>query len=95
MKRANPLVVEVEEGQVVQLLQHHVARVVENVGARMVVDCVKEALEGSAIMQVFAGMQLEADVHAGFVEGVRMGRQRRASSLKVSSTRPAGRCGQG
>ena len=34
MKRAHALVIKIEKRQIIQLLQNHVARVVENVGAR-------------------------------------------------------------
>ena len=55
----------------------------------------QEALEGDAIVQVFAGMNFEAQVDAYLFEGVRMGFPRRRHSPKASSIRPAGRCGQG
>ena len=90
-----PIVIEIEEGKIVQLLQHHVAWIVENVGARMIVDGGEKALEGRAVVQVFAGMQFEAGVDAGLVEGVQNRQPAARSSAKASSIRPAGRCGQG
>ena len=43
---ADALVVDVDEGQVVELLQHEVAGVVEDVAARVVADALEEHLEG-------------------------------------------------
>ena len=56
--------------QVVQLLQHEVARVVEQAGALVVADTVEEHLVAHAVVQVFAGVDLVADVHPRGVEGV-------------------------
>jgi hypothetical protein len=49
------LVVEVDEGDVVELLQQEVARVVVDAGARVAADRVDEALEGGAVVDVLAG----------------------------------------
>ena len=49
------------------------ARVVENAGALVAANGIEEALEGHAIMQVFARMQFIADVHAGLVKRVEDG----------------------
>ena len=70
VKCANALVIEIEKSQIIQLLQNHVAGIVKNVGARMISDSGEKALEGRAVVQVFAGMQLEAYIHARFVEGI-------------------------
>src|SRR5690348_11712286 len=70
VERANALVVDVDEGEVVQLLQDEVTRVVQDVGARVLADAVEKALERHAVMQILARVQLEADIHAGFIESV-------------------------
>ena len=56
--------------EVVELLQQEVRRVVVDAAARMVVHALEEHLEGDAVEQVLARMQLEADAAAGLVEGV-------------------------
>ena len=89
------LVVDVDERQIVELLQQEVRRVVVDVAARMAVDRVEEHLEGGAVEQVLAGMDLVADVDAGLVEGVEDRPPAPASSSKAVSIRPGGRCGQG
>ena len=70
VKRFDALVVEVDESGVVELLQQEVARVVEDVRALMIADGFEETLERRAVVQVFAGMDLERDVDAGLVEGI-------------------------
>ena len=62
--------VDVDEVEIVELLQHEMRRVVVDLGARMVVQPLEEHLEGDAVDQVLAGVELIADVHAMLVEGV-------------------------
>ena len=70
VKRLDALVIDVDEAQVVELLQQEMARVVVDVAARVVAEALEEHLEGHAVDQVLAGMELVADVDAGLVEGV-------------------------
>ena len=56
--------VEVDELDIVELLQHEVRGIVVDAAARMVVEPLQEHLEGGAVHHVLAGMQLEADVDA-------------------------------
>ena len=70
MERFNARMVEINKGQVIHLLKQHVARVVENVAARMVIHQRQKTLEGYAVVQIFPRMQLKADVHALLVEGI-------------------------
>ena len=62
--------VDVDEGEIVELLQHEVARIVEDVAARMVVDALQQHLECDAVMQILARMDLVAEIDPGLVEGV-------------------------
>src|SRR5690606_10830273 len=64
------LVIEIDEREVVELLEHEVARVVKNARARMSADRFDETLERRAVVQILARMQLEADVDARVVERV-------------------------
>ena len=66
-------VVVVEEKDRVHLLQEHVAGVIENRRAGVVVDGAEESLKGDAVVKVFAGVKLEAEIDAGIVEGVEDG----------------------
>src|SRR5258706_2856105 len=70
MQRLDARVVDVDELEVVELLQHEVRWVVVDAAARVVVDTLEEHLEGRAVEQVLARMQLEADVAAGGFERI-------------------------
>ena len=67
VERLDALVIDVDEGQIVELLQQEVRRVVVDVAALVAADRVEEHLEGGAVEHVLAGMNLEADVDAGLV----------------------------
>jgi hypothetical protein len=70
VKRAHALVIKIKKSQIIHLLQHHVARVVQNVRARMAAHCPKKSVEGRAVVQILAGMQLKAHIHARIVERI-------------------------
>ena len=59
---ADALMVDVDEGQVVKLLQHEVAGIVENIRPRMAPDRSQEAFEGDPIVQIFPGVDFEAEI---------------------------------
>src|SRR4051794_4333360 len=54
--------IDVDERQVIQLLQKEVGRIVVDVTARVAPDGVQEHLERDTVENVFAGMNLEADI---------------------------------
>ena len=62
--------VDVDVLQVIQPLQHIVGRIVEHAGPLMAADPLEEHLIGDAVMQVFAGVDLEADVDADILRMV-------------------------
>ena len=64
------LVVDVDEVEIVELLQQEMRRIVVDVAARVPADRVEEHLEGGAVENVLARMDLVADVDAGVVIGV-------------------------
>src|SRR5208337_4425388 len=68
VERLDPLVVDVDEFEIIELLQHEVRRIVVDRAALVALDRVEEALECRAVEQVLAGMELVADVAAGVVE---------------------------
>ncbi|VFS41209.1 Uncharacterised protein [Serratia liquefaciens] len=85
VKRFNTRMIDIDIGQVVHLLQMQVARVIEHIAARMVIHQRKKTLKGHAIVQVFAGVDLIADIDPCSSKRSSSGRQRRASSAKASS----------
>ena len=70
VERADALVVEVDEAEIVELLQHEMTRVVEDLAAPMVADARQEHLEAGAVVQVLAGMDLEAHINTRGVERI-------------------------
>src|SRR5271166_246893 len=70
VERLDPLVVDVDELEIVELLQHEVRRIVVDRAALVALDRVEEALERRSVEQVLAGMELISDVAAGVVERV-------------------------
>src|SRR5258708_8748643 len=59
MKHFYAVVIEIEELQVVELLQHEMAGIEQHVASGMLLDPLQEHLKGDAIVQVFSGMDLE------------------------------------
>src|SRR3546814_10475105 len=68
VEHADPLVINVDELQIVERLQHIMAGIIEDVGARMIVDAREEAFEGHPVVQILAGMNLIGEVDPLFVE---------------------------
>jgi len=69
VERADALTVEIDEAEIVDVLQEEMRGIVENGEARVSADGVEEPLEAGAVVDVLAGMDLEADVDPGVVEG--------------------------
>ncbi len=70
MKHPNALVIDVDELEIVERLQHVVAGIVENAGARVIVDGCEEAFERHAVVQIFARMDLVGEIDAFFLERI-------------------------
>ena len=70
VKHLDALVIEVDVFEVVELLQNEMARVEEDVAARMIFHAVEEHFEAGAIVEIFAGVDFEAEVDADVVEFV-------------------------
>ena len=67
MKRLDPLVIDVDEADVVEVLQAKVRRIVVDAAALVTAHHVEEALVSGAVEKIFAGMQLEADIDTELV----------------------------
>src|SRR6266545_4876114 len=64
---ADSLGVNVDEGQIVQLLQDEMGRIVVDRATRVIAGALVEHLEGNAVAHVLAGMYLIAEVDARFL----------------------------
>ena len=73
VKHFNAVVIEVDVFEIVELLDDEVARIVEEVAARVIVEALEKHFEGDAVVEIFAGVDLEAEIDVGFVEGVEDG----------------------
>src|SRR6266481_2780302 len=62
MKHLDPLVVEVDEFQVIELLQHEMTRVVQYVAPRMLAYPLQKHFKRCSIVQIFTGMDLQAQI---------------------------------
>src|SRR5437016_290856 len=70
VKHADAVVIEIDVLEVVELLQHEVTGIVQQVAALVTAKALEEHLERHAVVQILAGMDLEAGVDAVFIEHV-------------------------
>src|SRR5882762_6866943 len=64
MKHLDAAVIQVDEFQVVELLQHKMARVIKYIAPSMIAHTLQEHFERDPIVQIFAGVDLEAQIHS-------------------------------
>src|SRR5258708_24606725 len=62
VKHADAIVIEVDVLEIVELLQQEVTGIVQQVAARVSADALEEHLERHPVVQILAGMDLEAGV---------------------------------
>src|SRR5437773_10789186 len=70
VKHADAVVIEVDVLEIVELLQHEGTGIVQQVAALVTAHALEEHLERHAVVQILAGMDLEAGVDAVFLEHV-------------------------
>src|ERR1700740_1419623 len=70
VKHLDALVVKIEVLEIIKLLQNEMARIEENITARMIAHALQKHLERRAIVQVFARMKLKAKINTRRVERV-------------------------
>ncbi len=70
MKHSNAFVVYVDVIKVVELLQHEMTWVVQDVAASVIFQSLQEHLEGDTVVQILAGMDLVAQIDPGCIEGI-------------------------
>src|ERR1700709_2070431 len=64
MEGFDSLVIDINEADIVQILQTKMRRVVGDAATLMAAEEIQEPLEGRAVEEILARMQLETDVHA-------------------------------
>src|SRR6266545_3306073 len=70
VKHADALVIEVDVLEIVELLQYEVTGIVQQIAALVPAHALEEHLERHAVVQILAGMDLEAGVDPVFLEHV-------------------------
>ncbi len=73
VEHLDPLVIDVDVVEIVELLQTEMARVEQDVAAPVALHAVEEHLERRAVEQVFARVDFIAEIDAGFFIGVEDG----------------------
>src|SRR5213083_2050084 len=70
VKHADAVMIKIDVLEIVELLQHEVTGIVQQVAAFVTADALEEHLERHAVVQILAGMDLEAGVDPVFLEHV-------------------------
>src|SRR5213593_3617871 len=70
VKHADAVVIEVDVLEIVELLQHEVTGIIQQVAALVTAQALEEHLERHAVVQILAGMDLEAGADPVFLEHV-------------------------
>src|SRR5437867_1808133 len=70
VKHADAVVIEVDVLEIVELLQYEVTGIIQQVAALVTAHALEEHLERHAVVQILAGMDLEAGVDTVFIEDV-------------------------
>src|SRR5438270_12672025 len=73
MKHFYPLMIEVDEFKIVELLQNEVAGVIEDVAAFVPPQPIQKHFKADAVMKIFAGMNLETQIDTSLVEVIENG----------------------
>ncbi|EKD59601.1 MAG: hypothetical protein ACD_54C01258G0001 [uncultured bacterium] len=77
MEHLDPVMVDVNMLKIIKVLQHIMAGVIQHVGAGMAFDAIQKHLKGNAVVQVFAGVNLVAQIDT---TGVGMVQKRRPAA---------------
>ena len=68
MERLDALVIDIDEIEMLELLQHKMAWVVKNIGANVVLHLIEEHFESRPVMQILARVQFIANIDAVAIE---------------------------
>ena len=58
-------VIEIEEFEIIELLKNEMAWVKKHVAAWMIADALQKHFESDSVVQIFTGMDFEAEIHSG------------------------------
>jgi len=92
---ADARVVEIDEGEIIQPLQHEMRGIVVDGATRMIADRLQKPLERRAIEHILARMKLIGDIDAGLVECIEDRPPSAGEFDERLLDQAGGRCGQG
>src|SRR5882672_12760795 len=88
VKHSDALVIQIEEFKIIELLQHEMTRVKQHLAPWMISGALQKHFERDTIVQIFAGMDLEAQIHSRFVKCIEDGTPARGQLFKSSFNQP-------
>src|SRR5581483_1869584 len=68
VKHLDSRVIDIDEFQIVELLQHEMAGIKKDIAALVAAKPVEKHLEGHSVVEVLAGMNFETEIHTNFIE---------------------------
>ena len=95
VEHADNLLIDIDKLQIVELLQHHMARIEQHPAARMMADVLMKHFECHTVVQILARVNFVTQVDPCSSQALSTGSQRTASSSNAVSISPSGRCGNG
>src|SRR5258708_21876217 len=90
VKHLDARVIEIDVLQIIKLLQNKMAGIKEDVAARMIAGALEKHFERHAVVQVFARMNLEAEIHSSSVKLVQNGLPARGQFVEGGFDPPRG-----
>src|SRR5207342_978461 len=91
----DPLMVDIDVAQIIELLQHEMAGVVQKVRSRMLANTVEEHLEAGAVAEVLTRVDLIADVNAALIKSIENRTPARGQFIECSFDQPRWPLGPG
>src|ERR1700674_656232 len=88
VKHFNALVVHLDEFQIIELLQHEMAWVIQHVASLMIARTLQKHFKSGPIMQIFTGMNLKAQIHSRLIKCIQDGTPPRRQLVKGSFNQP-------
>src|SRR5260370_10025897 len=82
MKHLDPFVIQIDELQIIELLQHEMAGIKKYIASRMLAHALQKHFKRHSVMQIFARMNLKTQIHSRLIECIQNGTPPRRQFLK-------------
>src|SRR5258708_2292682 len=90
MKHLDPAVIKIDELQIIKLLQHEMARIKKHIASPMIAATLPKHYKRPPIVQMFARMNLKAQVHPRLFKRIQDGTPASRQLVKSSFNQPGG-----